>query len=257
MGRLEGKVAIITGGASGIGRETAILFVREGAKVLITDVNEIGCQETISMVDNSENIRYIVADVSKEEDSKRSCDLAVDCFGKLDIMFNNAGIMHPDDGGAEDTTERIWDLTMNINLKGVFFGCKYAIPHMRKNGGGSIINTASFVAFSASAASQIAYTSSKGGVVSFTQELAMIHARENIRANSICPGPIRTDLLMKFLDTDEKKNRRLVHLPMGRFAEAEEMAKSALFLASSDSSYVTGSNLMVDGGLCRCYITPE
>ncbi|KAI8367730.1 D123-domain-containing protein [Blakeslea trispora] len=172
-------------------------------------------------------------------------------------MFNNAGIMHPQDDNALNTEENIWDLTMNINVKGVWYGSKYAIIAMRKSGGGSIINTASFVALMGAATPQLAYTASKGAVLAMTRELAMVHARENIRFNSLCPGPIRTPLLMDFLNTDEKKQRRLVHVPQGRFGEAIEQAYGALFLASDESSYVTGTDFRVDGGLASAYVTPE
>ena len=163
-------------------------------------------------------------------------------FGRIDVLFNNAGIMHSDDDDAITTDEDVWDLTMDINAKGVFLGCKYGIPALRRAGGGSIINTASFVALLGSATPQIAYTASKGAVLAMTRELAVIHARENIRVNALCPGPLRTELLMKFLDTDEKRQRRLVHIPMGRFGEAQEIAKAALFLASDDSSFITGAS---------------
>ncbi|KAI9482933.1 MAG: D123-domain-containing protein [Benjaminiella poitrasii] len=172
-------------------------------------------------------------------------------------MFNNAGIMHPEDDNALNTEEKIWDLTMDINVKGVWYGCKYAIIAMRKNGGGSVINTASFVALMGAATPQLAYTASKGAVLAMTRELAMVHARENIRFNSLCPGPIRTPLLMDFLNTTEKKQRRLVHVPQGRFGEAIEQAYGALFLASNESSFVTGTDFRVDGGLCSAYVTPE
>ncbi|KAI7907667.1 D123-domain-containing protein [Cokeromyces recurvatus] len=172
-------------------------------------------------------------------------------------MFNNAGIMHPKDDDALSTEESVWDLTMDINVKGVWYGCKYAIIAMRKNGGGSVINTASFVAMMGAATPQLAYTASKGAVLAMTRELAMVHARENIRFNSLCPGPIRTPLLMDFLNTTEKKERRLVHVPQGRFGEAIEQAYGALFLASNESSYVTGTDFRVDGGLCSAYVTPE
>ncbi|CAO0803476.1 unnamed protein product [Mucor circinelloides] len=172
-------------------------------------------------------------------------------------MFNNAGIMHPEDDNALNTEERIWNLTMDINVKGVWFGCKHAIIAMRKSGGGSIINTASFVALMGAATPQLAYTASKGAVLAMTRELAMVHARENIRFNSLCPGPIRTPLLMDFLNTEEKKQRRLVHVPQGRFGEAIEQAYGALFLASDESSFVTGTDFRVDGGLSNAYVTPE
>jgi NAD(P)-dependent dehydrogenase (short-subunit alcohol dehydrogenase family) len=178
-------------------------------------------------------------------------------FGKLDVMFNNAGIMHSADDDAIGTAEDIWDMTLAINAKGVFLGCKHGIPALRRAGGGSIINTASFVALLGAATPQIAYTASKGAVLAMTRELAVVHARENIRVNSLCPGPLNTELLMKFLDTEEKRQRRLVHIPMGRFGEAAEMAKAALWLASDDSSYVTGADFVVDGGITASYVTPE
>jgi NAD(P)-dependent dehydrogenase (short-subunit alcohol dehydrogenase family) len=165
--------------------------------------------------------------------------------------------MHSADDDAVSTEEDIWDLTMDINAKGVFLGCKYGIPALRRAGGGSIINTASFVALLGAATPQVAYTASKGAVLAMTRELAVVHARENIRVNALCPGPLRTELLMKFLDTDEKKQRRLIHIPMGRFGEAAEMAKAALWLASDESSYVTGTEFVVDGGITAAYVTPE
>lgn len=164
--------------------------------------------------------------------------------------------MHSDDDNAVTTEESIWDLTMNINAKGVFLGCKYGIPALQRAGGGSIINTASFVAILGAATPQVAYTASKGAVLALTRELAIIHARENIRVNALCPGPLRTELLMKFLNTEEKKQRRLVHIPMGRFGEAKEMASAVLFLASDESSFVTGTDFLVDGGITSAYVTP-
>jgi NAD(P)-dependent dehydrogenase (short-subunit alcohol dehydrogenase family) len=182
---------------------------------------------------------------------------AEEAFGALHVLFNNAGVSHIDDGDAESTDEAVFDLTMNVNLKGVFLGCKHGIPALRRAGGGSVINTASFVALLGAATPQLAYTASKGAVLSMTRELAVIHARENIRVNALCPGPLRTELLMKFLDTEAKKQRRLVHIPMGRFGLAEEMARAALYLASDDSSYTTGSTFVVDGGITAAYVTPE
>ena len=165
--------------------------------------------------------------------------------------------MHSDDDDAVNTSEEVWEATLSINLKGVFLGCKFGIPALRRTGGGSIINTASFVALLGAATPQIAYTASKGGVLALTRELAIVHARENIRVNALCPGPLKTEMLMKFLNTEEKKQRRLVHIPTGRFGEASEMAKAALFLASDDSSYVTGTEFTVDGGITAAYVTPE
>ncbi|MCJ7773834.1 MAG: glucose 1-dehydrogenase [Desulfobacterales bacterium] len=256
--RLKNKTAIITGAASGIGKETALLFANEGASVLAADVNEAGVKETIRLIaENGGKAGYILADVSKASDCQKMVQTAEEKFGKLHILFNNAGIMHSSDDDAINTEEDVWDLTMAINLKGVFLGCKYGIPALRRAGGGSIINTASFVALLGAATPQLAYTASKGGVLSMTRELAVIHARENIRVNALCPGPLRTELLMKFLDTEEKKQRRLVHVPMGRFGEASEMAQAALYLASDESSYVTGAEFVVDGGITAAYVTPE
>ena len=224
--RLKNKTAIITGAASGIGRETALLYAQEGASVLAADVNEGAVKETVQLIaDKDGKADYVIADVSKASDCEKMVKTAEDTFGKLHILFNNAGIMHSSDDDAINTDEDVWDLTMAINLKGVFLGCKYGIPALRRSGGGSIINTASFVALLGAATPQLAYTASKGGVLAMTRELSVIHARENIRVNALCPGPLRTELLMKFLDTEEKKQRRLVHVPMGRFGEASEMAK--------------------------------
>jgi NAD(P)-dependent dehydrogenase (short-subunit alcohol dehydrogenase family) len=256
--RLEGKVALITGAGSGIGREASVLFASEGASVLAVDVNDEAVAETVAMV-RSEHGEATAhrADVSSAADSERMVSAAEEVYGRLDVMFNNAGIMHSADDDAVSTEEKIWDLTMDINAKGVFFGCKYGIPALRRAGGGSIINTASFVALLGAATPQVAYTASKGAVLAMTRELAVVHAREEIRVNALCPGPLRTELLMKLLDTDEKKQRRLVHIPMGRFGEAAEMAKAALWLASDESSYVTGTEFVVDGGITAAYVTPE
>ncbi|GAB2779175.1 3-oxoacyl-ACP reductase [Rhabdobacter roseus] len=255
--RLENKVALITGGGNGIGRETALLFAQEGAQVVVTDVNDEAGQETVSLITAAGGTaRYFRADVSKAADCEAMVAFAEEQYGKLNVLFNNAGIMHSDDDNAMTTEEAVWDLTMNINAKGVFLGCKYGIPALRRAGGGSIINTASFVAILGAATPQVAYTASKGAVLALTRELATIHARENIRVNALCPGPLRTELLMKFLNTEEKKQRRLVHIPMGRFGEAKEMAYAALYLASDESSYTTGADFLVDGGITSAYVTP-
>ena len=253
--RLKDKVALITGAGSGIGRETALLFAKEGAAVVAVDVNEKAAAETRR--DDRRTRIAVKADVSKAADCEQMVAAAEKKFGKLNVLFNNAGIMHAKDDDAMSTTEEVWDLTMDINAKGVFLGCKYGIPALRRAGGGSIINTASFVALLGAATPQIAYTASKGAVLAMTRELAVIHARENIRVNALCPGPLKTELLMSFLNTEAKKQRRLVHIPMGRFGEAEEIAKAALFLASDESSYVTGTEFLVDGGITAAYVTPE
>ena len=256
--RLKDKVALITGASSGIGREAALLFAQEGACVVVADVEDEGGRETISTIERQKGRgAFVHADVSQAAECQRMIAAAEEQFGKLNVLFNNAGIMHSQDDDAISTEEKIWDLTMNINAKGVFFGCKYGIPALRRAGGGSIVNTASFVALLGAATPQVAYTASKGAVLALTRELAVVHARENIRVNALCPGPLRTELLMKFLDTEQKRQRRLVHIPVGRFGEAKEIAQAALFLASDESSFVTGTEFLVDGGLTAAYVTPE
>lgn len=258
MTSLKDRVALVTGAANGIGRESALLFSEQGASVLCVDIQSEGAEQTARDITKAGGTAAACrADIAVASDCEEMVAKAEREFGKLNVMFNNAGIMHSDDGTSQDTDEATWDLTMNINLKGVFLGCKYGIPALRRAGGGSIINTASFVAHLGAATPQVAYTASKGGVLALTRELAVIHARENIRVNALSPGPLRTELLMKFLDTEEKKQRRLVHIPMGRFGEAREMAQAALFLASDASSYMTGSEFLVDGGITAAYVTPE
>ncbi|HUR41862.1 MAG TPA: glucose 1-dehydrogenase [Verrucomicrobiae bacterium] len=252
--RLKNKVALITGAGSGIGRESVLLFVKEGAKVVAVDLNEKAAQDTAR--DAGGQVTVVRADVSKAADVENMVKVAEKSYGALHVLFNNAGIMDSKDDTAETTDEATWDMTMAINAKSVFLGCKHGIPALRRAGGGSVINTASVVALVGSAAAQVAYTASKGAILSLSRELACIHARENIRVNALCPGPLRTELLMKFLDTDAKKQRRLVHIPVGRFGESAEIAKAALFLASDESSYTTGSTFVVDGGLTSAYITP-
>ena len=256
--KLKDKVALITGAASVIGRESALLFAREGASVVVVDVNDSAGAETVQLIEAERGRAvYVHADVSQPTDCEGMVRVAEQNFGKLNVLFNNAGIMDNRDDNVIDTELDVWELTISVNLKGVFLGCKYGVPALRRAGGGSIINTASFVALMGAATPQIAYTASKGGVLAMTRELAVVHARENIRVNALCPGPLQTELLMKFLDTEEKKQRRLVHIPIGRFGQAREMAQAALFLASDESSYVTGTEFVVDGGITAAYVTPE
>jgi NAD(P)-dependent dehydrogenase (short-subunit alcohol dehydrogenase family) len=255
--RLKDKVALITGAGSGIGKETALLFAAEGASVVAVDYNPGPNEEVVAAIQAAGGKAIAVkADVSKAADCEAMVKAAEDTYGNLNIVFNNAGISHADDDDAIATSEEVWDLTFQINVKGVFLGCKYAIPALRRAGGGSIINTASFVAILGAATPQLAYTASKGAVLSMSRELAAIHARENIRVNALCPGPLYTELLMKYLNTEEKRQRRLVHIPMGRFGQAKEIAYAALYLASEESSFVTGSEFLVDGGITAAYTTP-
>ena len=253
--RLKDKVALITGGGSGIGKASCLLFAREGAKVVAVDLKKETAEATAKEIGSQ--ARAFAADVSKASDAEGMIRYAEKEFGRLDIVFNNAGVFHPDDDSVTNTSEDIWDMVININLKGVFLGCKYAIPALLRAGGGSIINTASFVAVMGAATPQIAYTASKGGVLAMTREIAVEFARRNIRANSLCPGPVETPLLQELLSDPARRQRRLVHIPPGRFGKAEEMANAALFLASDESSFVNGTTFLVDGGITAAYVTPE
>ncbi len=256
--RLSNKIALITGGGSGIGRESAILFAKEGAKIVVADIQNDKGKETVSLIQNDGGeAAFIHTDVSKIEDVKGMIEFAEMTYSNLNVLFNNAGISPAEDSSVLETEEGVWDLVMNVNLKGVFFGCKFGIPTLLRAGGGSIINTASFVALTGAAVSQIAYTASKGGVLSMTREIAVEFARQNIRVNALCPGPVKTPLMSELLSDPERRQRRLVHIPMGRFANAKEVANAALFLASDESSYINGATFMVDGGITAAYITPE
>jgi NAD(P)-dependent dehydrogenase (short-subunit alcohol dehydrogenase family) len=246
-GRLEGKVCVITGAASGIGATSARLFADEGAKVVGVD-----------RVEDAEGELAIQADVTDEDQVRGVYERAKEEFGRIDVLFNNAGINPTDDGSVVETSVEAWQRVQDVNVKSVFLCCKHGIPHLLDGGGGSVINTASFVAVMGAAVSQGSYTASKGAVLSLSRELGVEFARRNVRVNALCPGPVNTPLLQELFAKDERKaQRRLVHLPMGRFAEAEEIAKAALFLASDDSSYVTASTFLVDGGLSGAYVTPE
>ena len=253
MGRLDNKVAIITGAASGIGRATAVRFAAEGAKVVVADLSDAAGTALAAELGGL----YVHVNVADEESVKAMFAATVAAFGGLDILFNNAGISPNDDDSILTTGVEAWQRVQDVNLKSVYLCCKYGIPYMQQRGGGSIINVASFVAIMGSATSQISYTASKGGVLSMSRELGVQFARENIRVNALCPGPVNTPLLQELFATDpERAARRLVHVPMGRFAEPEEMASAVLFLASDDSSFMTASTFLVDGGLHAAYVTP-
>jgi NAD(P)-dependent dehydrogenase (short-subunit alcohol dehydrogenase family) len=252
-GRLAGKVAVVTGAGGGIGLATIRRFVAEGATVVCADVDEIAGKAAAEEVGGE----FVRVDVTSDADVQAMFAVAAEKFGGVDIAFNNAGISPPDDDSILTTGIEAWQRVQDVNLKSVFLCCKYAIEHMRRRGGGSIINTASFVAVLGSATSQISYTASKGGVLAMTRELGVQFAREGIRVNALCPGPINTPLLKELFAKDpERAARRLVHVPMGRFGEPEEIAGAVAFLASSDSSFMTASTFLVDGGISGAYVTP-
>jgi len=258
MGRLDGKVALITGGASGMGMIASQLFASEGARVVLTDVSDDAGEQVAEQIRAGGGAAtYQHADVSNESEARTMVESAVRTYGGLSVLYNNAGVMLHADGSVHSTDESVWDLTLGINVKGVAHGCKYGIPAMIDSGGGSIINVASFVAWMGAATSQTAYTASKGAVLAMTREIAVEYARKGIRCNALCPGPIDTPLLAELLADPDRRQRRFVHIPMGRLGQAEELAKAALFLASDDSSYMTGTSLIVDGGITAAYVTPE
>jgi NAD(P)-dependent dehydrogenase (short-subunit alcohol dehydrogenase family) len=258
MARLEDKVAVITGAGSGIGRVAATIFANEGARVVVADVVSEQAESAVAEIVAAGGVATaFTVDVSDEVQVGAMVRTAVDTYGGLDVLFNNAGIFPDDDGGILDTPPDTWQRVMEVNLKGVWLGCRAAVPAMLDSGGGSIVNVASFVALMGAATAQMAYTASKGGVLAMTRELAVEYARQGIRANSICPGPIETPLLAELLADPERRQRRLVHIPIGRFGRPEEIARAALFLASDDASFITGSALVVDGGITAAYVTPE
>jgi NAD(P)-dependent dehydrogenase (short-subunit alcohol dehydrogenase family) len=258
MGRLDGKVALITGAASGMGRAAAELFAQEGAAVVVVDVAEDRAREVADRIVGAGGRAIpVAADVARATDCEAMVAAAMSQFGGLHVLYNNAGIFPADDGGVLDTPEATWERVMEVNLKGVWLGCKAGVPAMLESGGGSIVNVASFVALMGAATAQIAYTASKGGVLSMTRELAVEYARRGVRANALCPGPIQTPLLDELLSDPDRRARRMVHIPMGRLGTAAELARAALFLASDDSSFMTGAALVVDGGITAAYVTPE
>jgi NAD(P)-dependent dehydrogenase (short-subunit alcohol dehydrogenase family) len=251
--RLKDKVAVVTGGASGIGLAAVKRMRDEGAIVVIGDLDET----TGKSVANDLNVTFVQVDVSDQVAVDTLFDTAFELHGGVDIAFNNAGISPPDDDLIENTGVDAWDRVQDVNLKSVFFCCKAALRHMVPAQKGSIINTASFVAVNGSATSQISYTASKGGVLAMSRELGIQYARQGIRVNALCPGPVNTPLLRELFAKDpERAARRLVHVPMGRFAEPEELAAAVAFLASDDSSFITGSSFLVDGGITGHYVTP-
>ena len=261
MPRLAGKVALITGAASGLGRVGAERFAAEGARVVIADVDDSA--ETLESIARSGGTAASVrCDVSDDASVRRAVDFAVDTFGDLHVLYNNAGVMLSADDDPVNTPDEVINRTLDINVKGVMFTCRHAIPHLLESAGrcgesSSIVNVASFVAHLGAATPQVAYTASKGAVLALTRETAAIYARRGLRANALCPGPVMTPLLAKFLSDDAKRERRLVHIPMGRFGEPHEIVNGALFLASNESSWMTGQSLVIDGGITSAYVTPE
>ncbi|WP_433415151.1 3-oxoacyl-ACP reductase [Microtetraspora malaysiensis] len=253
MQRLQDRVAVITGAGSGIGLATARRFAQEGAKVVVVDLDEVAGTKAADEVGGL----YVKADVSVEDDVVRMFQAAHDAFGSVDIAFNNAGISPPEDDSILTTGIDAWRKVQEVNLTSVYYCCKHVIPYMRRQGKGSIVNTASFVAVMGSATSQISYTASKGGVLAMTRELGVQFAREGIRVNAVCPGPVDTPLLQELFAKDpERAQRRLVHIPIGRFARAEEIAAAVAFLASDDASFITAAEFLVDGGISSAYVTP-
>ncbi|WP_370247159.1 3-oxoacyl-ACP reductase [Nocardioides sp.] len=252
-GRLDGKVAVITGGCSGIGLATVRRFLEEGAKVVVGDVDDASGTALAAEL----GVTYVHVDVTSKEEVDALFATAKDTYGSVDIAFNNAGISPPDDDSILDTELDAWRRVQEVNLTSVYLCCKAALPYMLEQGKGSIINTASFVAVMGAATSQISYSASKGGVLTMTRELGVQFARQGVRVNALCPGPVNTPLLQELFAKDEERAaRRLVHVPMGRFGEPEEMANAVLFLASDESSFMTASTFLVDGGISAAYVTP-
>jgi NAD(P)-dependent dehydrogenase (short-subunit alcohol dehydrogenase family) len=266
MGRLDDKVCLITGAASGLGRVAAERFAAEGATVVVADVGD-GTATVDAITAAGGTATTVHCDVADESSVAAAVEHAVDTHGGLHVLYNNAGVSLGDDDGPENTGVDVWETTLRVNVTGLALCCKHGIPAMLRTveaggpgvgrGGASIVNVASFVAHLGAATPQIAYTASKGAVLSMTREIAVIYARQGLRANALCPGPVLTPLLAKYLSDEQKRQRRLVHIPMGRFGEAVEIAEGALFLASDESSFMTGQSLLVDGGITAAYTTPE
>jgi len=257
MGRLDGKVCVITGAGGGMGREAAEVFTAEGARVCVADVNPGAAEETVGRCadESAFSVGVDVADEAQVEEMMRA---TAERFGGIDVLYNNAGISPGDDASVLDTSVEAWQRVQDVNTKGVFLCCKYGIPHLLERGGGSVINVASFVAILGAATSQISYTASKGAVLSMSRELAVQFARQGVRVNALCPGPVETPLLLSiFGDDPAALERRRIHWPTGRLAQPREIVNAALFLASDESSYVNGATFTVDGGLTAAYVTPE
>ena len=255
--RLEGRVAVITGGCSGIGLATVKRFLEEGAKVVIGDIDEQRGHQLVGQLGGADLATFVKVDVTSKDEVDALFQTAKDTYGSVDIAFNNAGISPPEDDSILDTDLEAWRRVQEVNLTSVYLCCKAALPHMLAQGRGSIINTASFVAVMGAATSQISYSASKGGVLSMSRELGVQFARQGVRVNALCPGPVNTPLLQELFASDpERAARRLGHVPMGRFAEPEEMANAVLFLASDESSFITANAFLVDGGISSAYVTP-
>jgi NAD(P)-dependent dehydrogenase (short-subunit alcohol dehydrogenase family) len=255
MGRLDGKVCVITGAGGGMGREAALLFSGEGARVCAADIDGAAAEQTAR---DARDALGVQVDVADQGSVRRMYDETAERYGGIDVLYNNAGISPADDGSILETEADAWQRVQDVNTKGVYLCCKHGIPHLLERGAGSVINVASFVALVGAATSQISYTTSKGAVLSLSRELAVQFARQGIRVNALCPGPVETPLLLRiFGDDPAAYERRRVHLPMGRLAKPREIVNAALFLASDESSYVTGATFLVDGGLTAAYVTPE
>jgi len=259
MGRLDGKVCVITGGGGGMGREAALRFSREGGRVCVADMNEEAGEKSAADADaETGEAFFFKVDVTDAANVQNMYAETAERYGGIDVLYNNAGIMPEDDASILDTEPDAWERVQDVNTKGVYLCCKFGIPYLLERGGGSVINVASFVALVGAATSQISYTASKGAVLSMSRELAVEFAKEGVRVNALSPGPVETPLLLRLFESDENAaQRRLVHVPMGRMARPEEIVAGALFLASDDSSYVTGTTFLVDGGLTASYVTPE
>jgi NAD(P)-dependent dehydrogenase (short-subunit alcohol dehydrogenase family) len=256
-GRLDGKVCVITGAGGGMGREAAVVFASEGARVCVADISGTAAKETVALCPDGSAFAMVL-DVASEDAVRAMMDATAERFGGIDVLYNNAGISPDDDASILDTSVDAWQRVQDVNTKGVFLCCKHGIPHLQRRGGGSIVNVASFVALLGAATSQISYTASKGAVLALSRELAVQFAREGIRVNALCPGPVETPLLLNIFGSNPAAyERRRIHWPMGRLGTPREIVNAALFLASDESSFVNGATFVVDGGITAAYVTPE